>query len=147
MNFRGKYAFLSNFFEVPSPGVYFEGFYYPTVEHAYQAAKSLSYRDRLYIYKLGSPVEAKKYGKNISLRSDWELVKIPTMIQLVYFKFKDPWLKDKLVDTYPENIVEENDWGDTFWGTCKGQGKNILGNILSNVRQTFIILENEENTP
>jgi len=37
--FRGKYRFLSNFYYAE---VNYEGIRYPTVEHAYQAAKTLS---------------------------------------------------------------------------------------------------------
>ena len=31
-------------------------------------------------------------------------------------------------------LVEENTWGDSFWGTVNGRGENQLGQILMDVR-------------
>ena len=32
-------------------------------------------------------------------------------------------------------LVEDNAWGDTFWGRCNGIGKNHLGKILMVIRE------------
>jgi len=42
--FRFEYKFLSNFFETP---IEFENEIYPTVEHAFQAAKTLNLNERI----------------------------------------------------------------------------------------------------
>ncbi len=31
-------------------------------------------------------------------------------------------------------IVYDNFWYDNFWGKCKGQGKNLLGKMLTFIR-------------
>ena len=54
------YDFLSNFY--PST-VSFEGMLYPTVEHAYQAAKTIDPKIREIIRKANGPGEAKKLGQ------------------------------------------------------------------------------------
>jgi predicted NAD-dependent protein-ADP-ribosyltransferase YbiA (DUF1768 family) len=54
---------------------------------------------------------------------------------LVRQKFsKDPVLRQRLLDTGDQDLVEGNTWGDTFWGVCRGQGSNWLGRILMDVR-------------
>ena len=30
--------------------------------------------------------------------------------------------------------VEGNNWNDTFWGVCRGKGRNELGKVLMKVR-------------
>lgn len=44
-------------------------------------------------------------------------------------------LKDKLIATGDEYLEEGNTWNDTYWGVCRGKGKNILGKILMRVRE------------
>jgi len=63
--FRGKYRFLSNFYYAE---VNYEGIRYPTVEHAYQAAKTLSTDIRLKISKTDTPGAAKHLGRKGLLR-------------------------------------------------------------------------------
>ena len=40
-----------------------------------------------------------------------------------------------LLATGKATLVEGNSWGDTFWGVCRGKGKNMLGKILMRVRK------------
>ena len=47
---------------------------------------------------------------------------------------KDESLKEMLLLTGDQEIIEENYWGDTFWGVCRGKGQNHLGKILMKVR-------------
>lgn len=131
--FRGEYAFLSNFHPAP---VEFEGILYPTVEHAYQAAKTLNREERQRIANLPTPGAAKRAGKQVQLRPDWEDVKIDVMTRLVRRKFTCyPDLAEKLLATGDLPIVEINTWKDTFWGVCEGVGQNHLGRILMAVRK------------
>lgn len=37
-------------------------------------------------------------------------------------------------DASSDNCREGNTWGDTFWGICGGQGSNMLGQLLMDVR-------------
>jgi ribA/ribD-fused uncharacterized protein len=133
--FRGQHFFLSNFYPAR---VDFEGLEYPTVEHAYQAAKTVLAEERIQIQSAMSPSEAKRLGRQITIRSDWDGLKIGIMAELVFSKFfEHPALGELLVGTGTRTIVEENWWGDTFWGTCRGKGRNELGRILMNVREAL----------
>ncbi len=71
--FKDEYGFLSNFY--PSPFVW-NGFCWPTVEHAYQAAKVKHLEDQWEIRTAKTPAQAKKLGKFVEMREDWEQVKV-----------------------------------------------------------------------
>lgn len=131
--FRGKYRFLSNFY--PSP-IDFLGLTFPTVEHAYQAAKFTEPKDFEYIAGLRTPAEAKAYGKGKQPK-DWHTRSLGVMNVLVWRKFLNhPDLKQQLLDTGDADLIEGNYWGDTFWGECPiGVGDNHLGRILEQVRK------------
>jgi ribA/ribD-fused uncharacterized protein len=129
--FQAQYRFLSNFW--PAPVVYQE-VEYPTVEHAYQAAKSLCLVKRLEISKMKTPGDAKRAGKYVELRQDWDQVKDEIMENLVRLKFQIPSLSVLLLQTGNAELIEGNTWGDTYWGRCNGVGKNKLGVILMKIR-------------
>jgi ribA/ribD-fused uncharacterized protein len=130
--FHGDYRFLSNFF--PSV-VEFEGITYPTVEHAYQSAKTLDMNERKRIAKCESPSDAKREGRKLKLREDWETAKFAVMETCVRYKFAHhPELRDKLLATGDATLEEGNDWGDKIWGVVNGEGENRLGKILMKVR-------------
>lgn len=132
LGFSGKNRFMSNFY--PSQIVY-EGVTYPSVEHAFQAAKTHDKKLRKWISSLNKPADAKKEGRNLKLREDWEQVKNDIMKELVRLKFKcHPSLRQKLLDTGDSYLEETNTWGDTYWGVCRGKGKNVLGKLLMEVR-------------
>lgn len=132
--FTGEYRFLSNFAEVAG-GINFDGLTYPTVEHAYQAAKTLDPDQRGYIQMLVSPGAAKRSGKCIQLRSDWETVKFPIMLSLLRLKFAREPFCTKLLATGGAELIEGNTWHDTIWGVCNGVGQNHLGRMLMQVRR------------
>lgn len=134
VRFVEEHAFLSNFFESV---VLLNGEEYPTVEHAFQAAKTLSVERRKLIQCCLTPAAAKKQGRVVPLRKDWEEIKLPVMRNLVSQKFRDAKLRDKLLATYPRRLLEGNTWNDTFWGVdlASLRGHNHLGNILHNVRE------------
>lgn len=130
--FRGKHFFLSNFYLSP---VVFEGVTYPCVENAFQAAKTLDINRRRAFIKL-EPGEAKRLGRRVNLRADWENVKLEIMMQLIDEKFRDQDLAERLIATKGASLVEGNRWNDTFWGVDarSGRGQNHLGRILMAVR-------------
>jgi hypothetical protein len=132
VQFTGEFSFLSNFH---LSEVEFEGIVYPSVEHAYQAAKTKDPNLRMLVAQLDTPGKAKRAGRRLVLRSHWEEMKLEIMEQLVRQKFsKDPF-RQKLLDTGDEQLTEGNWWGDTFWGVCNGDGQNHLGKILMKVRE------------
>lgn len=131
--FRGPYRFLSNFY---SAKVTLCGETYPTVEHAFQAAKTLNCASRRMIRDCAAPGAAKRLGQCVKLRGDWEEVKVGIMTGLILQKFSEyGGLRKKLLATGDRMLIEENEWGDRFWGVCRGSGENHLGKILMKVRQ------------
>ena len=140
-SFTGPYRFLSNFYQSPlrvtridEPGVWRQ---YATVEHAYQAlkAKRIGEHDRVWLSP--SPKDARRIGRTIVMRDDWDRIKIEVMRQLVFVKFVQGQhdLLDRLLATGDARLVEGNTWGDRFWGVCNGVGENHLGHALMDVRR------------
>jgi len=131
-SFVGEVRFLSNFHE---SRIIFDGIEFPTVEHAFQAAKTLDFPDRVTISQLDSPGKAKRIGRQVALRPDWEEIKEQIMLELIILKFvTHRRLKEQLLATGTAELIEGNSWGDTHWGVCKGVGRNELGKILMLVR-------------
>ena len=129
--FKGEYRWLSNFWPAP---VTYEGIDFLSTEYAYQAAKTLDLEERRVIAKLPTPGGAKKYGKKIEVREDWQAVKLGVMEQLLRLKFAIPELRQKLLDTGDAYLEETNHWGDCYFGVCKGVGENYLGKLLMKIR-------------
>lgn len=134
MSFRGENAFLSNMHPCT---VVFEGATYASVEHAYQAAKSLDPKERKAVADLPTPKGAKARGKRVKLRDDWESVKLSVMERCLRSKFADSGLRAQLIATGDAELVEGNTWNDRFWGVCRGKGQNQLGKILMKLREEF----------
>lgn len=121
--FSGRYRFLSNFFIEPD-GSHVEG--------EYQAHKT---NPPTLSLLTASPRQAKAVGQRLRLRTDWEDVKVGLMQEFVLYKFTEhPKLRELLLATGYDKLVEGNWWGDTFWGVCRGRGSNMLGIILMDVR-------------
>jgi ribA/ribD-fused uncharacterized protein len=143
--FDGAYAFLSNFHPCQ---VRLYGIWYPSVEHAFQAAKAIDPDEREQIRLASTPGRAKRLGRRVVLRPDWEDVKIDLMTILLRRKFEpgsDLW--DKLKATSPAELIEGNTWGDTFWGAVpfaqqyidhRWIGQNQLGKLLVKIRDEEI---------
>ena len=68
------------------------------------------------------------------VRDDWDHVKLPIMTALLIQKFSYPHLYSMLSDTGDQDLVEGNDWGDTFWGVVENRGRNVLGRLLMILR-------------
>ena len=136
-SFRGKYNFLSNFY---NSSVSYNGLNYLNAEAAYQAQKSLDLNERIKFINLNAS-EAKRLGKKVNLRPDWKFVKLDIMKQIVYNKFKkNTVLRAKLIATGDSELIEGNYWGDRYWGKVKDKnsdkfvGENHLGIILMEIR-------------
>ena len=154
--FHGEYRFLSNFYPVK---VEYDGVQYPTVEHAYQAAKVEAHE----VYRRGSyvigkwreviriadtPGRAKGFGRRVPLRAGWDEMKLKVMEELLRHKFSKrlyPVLAYSLMATGEAELIEGNDWGDRFWGATlqafgehskppQWVGGNHLGKLLMKLR-------------
>lgn len=137
--FQGEHRWLSNF--APCT-VILDGVEYGSVENAYQAAKTLTHSERLK-FKGITPGHAKRLSKNITVRDDWNQVKLNIMYSLLVQKYANPPYKNLLIETGYIRIEEGNMWNDTFWGVClkTGKGKNNLGKMIMEIRRNFYIFE------
>lgn len=127
--FDGEYRFLSNFS--------YEGAVSPTVEHHYQAWKATYPAEAWKVMEYETPGQAKKAGRRILLRPDWEDIKLQVMMDLLMWKFQAPEIQKKLLATGDTPLVEGNYWHDTYWGVCNGEGENWLGKLLEVVREIY----------
>lgn len=134
--FAGEWRFLSNF--SPCPWIVYDGDVYATTEHAYQAAKTLDLAARRAIRATQRPGDAKRIGAHVSLRPDWSIVqRVTIMRDLLVQKFAAGQPIDYLAGllrTGDATLIEGNTWGDTFWGVCNGEGDNVLGTLLMEIR-------------
>lgn len=129
--FKGEFYFLSNFYE---SDVTYGGITYRNNEAAFQAQKTTNKFIRMKFHQL-NPSDAKKLGRQVQLREDWEQIKDQVMYEICKAKFEqNPDLRAKLLATGDEILVEGNTWGDRIWGVVHGVGENRLGRILMRVR-------------
>ena len=135
-SFRGESSFLSNMSE---SSFKFGDQTYPTVEHFFQAMKTTNTTERAKILAAKTAGEAKKIGRTVTLRSNWNKIREEVMEAGLRAKFQqNPELKQKLVDTGFADLIEGNTWGDTFWGQVDGKGENKLGKLLMKIRDELM---------
>lgn len=102
--------------------------------------KCLNASDRIRFCEL-SAREAKKLGRKIPLRTDWNDIKVFAMYDVVKEKFRRyASLQEALLATGNTQIRPQNMNHDNFWGTCQcaacadKEKKNWLGFILMKIR-------------
>lgn len=143
--FEGKYDCFSNFcmhdtifIKLPYGKKDAKSYGSDNVETLFQAAKCTNHKDIQSIILTATPSEAKKLGRKVELRKDWEYIKEEVMRELLNKKFDFfPEFKNLLADI-PDDIViaEFNTWNDKEWGVSSKtlEGKNKLGKILMELR-------------
>lgn len=131
---KDEYGEFSNFSKHPFEA---DGVMWPTSEHYFQAQK---FDDKDYQEKIRttpSAMIAARLGRSrkVPIRSDWEETKDEVMFRAVLAKFQThAELKELLLSTGQEEIVEKTS-KDYYWGCgTDGTGKNMLGKILMRVR-------------
>jgi len=149
--FSGEYEFLSNFYkcEIRDTSIDISktgrDMIYPSTENYYQAQKCRS--DAIVMkepFMNCTPGQAKKLGRKVILRSDWEDVKISVMWDALMLKFtQHKHLREKLLDTQFKILIEGNNWGDHFWGADINTlyGENWLGILLMDLRSKLRLEE------
>ena len=128
MRFRNEFAFLSNMY--PCKIVY-KDYVFNNAEAFFQACK-----DGASAHKFVGidGFTAKRLGRTVKLRPNWNEIRTRVMKRVLVEKFRqNPELMAKL-KSVKGPIVEDNDWNDTFWGRCRGVGRNELGKILEEIR-------------
>ena len=134
------YGCFSNFFPC---SLTYDDITYQNSEAAWQSLKTLDADERRAFSEL-SGAAAKKKGRRVTLRSDWEQVKYQLMVDVCFAKFsQNPELAEVLLSTGDDEIVENTTgWHDNTWGNCKcpkcinKPGKNLLGSINGSKRKT-----------
>lgn len=128
----------------------YEGILYGTPEHFYQAMKTTDREGRWLVANCKSGPQAKRAGRKILLRPDWDAVKLKIMLMAQEYRFAEgTQLHDKLLHT-PRDIVEWNNWHDLFWGDCicpkcrDLEGKNCLGKMITEIRDGYLEVKEDE---
>lgn len=132
-----EYGAFSNFAPYP---ITLDGKRWPTSEHYFQAQKFEDEAHRQTIRKANSPMLAARLGRDRKqkLRRDWETVKVAVMRVAVLAKFtQHDELRTLLLSSGDAKLVEHTE-NDDYWGDDgDGSGKNWLGHILMEVRETL----------
>lgn len=145
--FDGEYAFLSNFYFFPMCS---NRTIFKTVEHYFQAYKAITRETFERIVAQPTPGLAKREGRMITLRKDWDTIKDQIMLEGLQLKFSNWDLREQLLATGDAILIEGNTWHDNYWGNCTCErckdieGKNHLGTLLMQVREEIKTKEREE---
>lgn len=115
--------------------VIIDGKKYRSTEHYYQSKKFEGTQWEEYIRKQLTPAKAASEGRrrDLPLRKDWDSVQNEVMLTALIHKFKDPILKNLLLSTGEEELIEDSPI-DYYWGIGDGSGKNVLGKQLMALR-------------
>lgn len=128
--FSGRFRFLSNFYPC---WIRYKGITYPSLEHAYQAAKTSKHSDKIAIRNCATPGQTKCLSRQLPYKPDWDKRKLVIMELLLRLKFQQPTFHRLLLITRGFKLVEGNTWGDRYWGV-DGVGENMLGKLLMKIR-------------
>lgn len=104
--FTGEYRFLSNFYPCDHMGIY------KSSEHYYMSHKPEPEDTEAIsrILNADTPGKAKRVGRSIKLRSDWESIKLRIMTEALQKKFEGGNLRQMLLDTKNRYLEETNHW-------------------------------------
>lgn len=140
-SFSGEYEFLSNFYPTI---LSIDGVSYMNSEAAFQAYKLKDPSHRKIFSKL-APGTAKRLGRTVEMREDWDEIRIDVMRRVVDAKFsQNYYLRARLLATGDTELIEGNKWHDQFWGVSDGFGENNLGKILMELRTKYQEENNHE---
>lgn len=134
-HFKDEYSWLSNFEKVQ---IEFEGRLYPSVEHAYIAAKSedQGWRELCTTTKYRAG-DLKEISEEIELRDGWDDMQVFVMYDILKTKFIKNEYRTKLLNTGDMELIHGNWWGDDYYGVDVNtdEGQNILGRLLMKIRK------------
>lgn len=135
----GKFGFLSNLYKAE---IAFDGRSFPTSEHAYQFGKFRDPESAEWAIAAPKPhlVAIISHGLFAwDIVPKWSQKKLKRMENVLRAKFSQyPDLANKLIQTGNAELVEKSNM-DNFWGCGKkGNGKNMLGKLLMQIREELI---------
>ena len=142
VSFRGEHRFLSNF---GFCSITLEGVELPSLEHAFVASKVNQEDVRCKAMEISNMTtsEAKRHGRRIPIRNDWNEIRVDVMRALIEQKFNFINMNGKkLMATKDRMLIEGNEWGDRYWGMERTdigyEGHNNLGNLLMERRTELL---------
>jgi ribA/ribD-fused uncharacterized protein len=145
--FADQFGWLSNFHPA---AITLNEKIWPSVEHFYQAMKSPFPIEQELIRGAATGGRAKRLGREITLRDNWETLKVNFMLVALAAKFNQhEILKLKLMNTHAAELIEGNYWHDNYWGEChcrrceKREKKNMLGKMLMQLRTIYLSTSKE----
>lgn len=145
-SFRNEYFFLSNMYPCKIH-MWIRGkeCIFDNAEAAFQAHKCEDLNEIDKFIGIDGKT-AKRLGRRVKLVPEWNEYRLYAMNAVVYEKFKqNSDIREELFKTVCSELIEGNNWNDTFWGVCRGKGQNNLGRILMQVR-TRLLFETTWNT-
>ncbi|XHH29708.1 NADAR family protein [Xanthomonas euroxanthea] len=120
----------------------FEGELYPTAEHAYQAGKARKPAVKAWLMSAPSPALLAMAAHGLyywDIAPGWSTTKFNRMKQVLLAKFTtSDDLRELLLSTGDRRLVEAATTDtpvNRLWGEVNGNGKNMLGVLLMEVRQ------------
>ena len=132
------YKCFSNFYPIK---ITYNGLTYQSVEAAWQAQKCMTDEERIQFTRI-TPSQAKRTGRQVHMRPDWEDIKYQLMVDICTIKCQNPTLSNILKNTGDEILIEDTTgWHDNIWGDCQCDkcknitGQNLLGKALMEVRK------------
>lgn len=121
--------------------VEFEGVAYSTAEHAYQAGKPRKDNVREWLLNAPSPSLLAMAAHGLyswDIQPGWSKVKFDRMKQVLRAKFtQHDDLRELLLSTGQARLVESatvDNLVNRTWGEVNGKGKNMLGQLLMEIR-------------
>lgn len=135
--FNGYYGFLSNFHVID---IMVNDRLWRTSEHMFMAGKTDDPELQEQIRLQTTPGRAKRLGRRIQLREGWDEMKDAHMLYCLRKKFTlNTKMQVLLLETGDKHLCEGNKWHDNYWGSCTcwkcgNQGRNMLGQLLMQVR-------------
>ena len=139
VEFKGDKRFLSNMYPCE---IVIDAITYPSSENYYMAMKFKGTdEEKMSQLSKCSPLESKKTAGKWKkfIRKDWDDIKVDVMRKALTAKFtQNADLMALLINTKGLKLEERNDWNDTFWGTYLGEGQNMLGKLLMEIRDKEI---------
>ena len=141
---KNSYQDFSNFANAPfTVRLKGQATIFPTVEHYFHYQKADLFNDKsakIAILNTPDPLQAKRIGREV-INFDpktWNTVAEKHIANGMYLKFSQhPDLKEKLLATGTENLLEANPYDNKYGIGRDGKGQNLTGKCLMRVRELF----------
>ncbi|MDD5531047.1 MAG: NADAR family protein [bacterium] len=133
----GEFGFLSNLYKSE---IEIDNKMFRSAEDAYQYFKPIKLEVAEWLISAPKPHLCAMAAHSLLLfdiKPNWNEIKVSRMKEVLNKKFQNPELKEKLLSTGTAILIEDSKT-DNFWGIGKkGEGKNMLGKLLMEIREQY----------